>query len=42
VRGAHVTRHGLTAKMFAYASAVDTQEALTRVNTAKSLAKKAP
>jgi hypothetical protein len=42
VRAAHVTKHGLTAKMFAYASAVDTQEALTRVNTAKSLAKKAP
>jgi hypothetical protein len=42
VRGAHVTKHGLTAKLFAYASAVDTQEALTRVNTAKGLAKKAP
>jgi hypothetical protein len=42
VRDARVTKNGLTAKGFAYASAVETQEALTRVTTAKGLAKQTP
>lgn len=40
VRDVRVSKNGLTAKGYAYAAAVDSQEALTLIGTAKGLAKK--
>ena len=42
VRDVRVSKNGLTAKGYAYAAAVDSQEALTLIGTAKGLAKKVP